>query len=114
LQVTIKVSDVNDNSPKFQSPIYETHVSEAARSGSNVIQVSADDKDLELKGKVIYNITAGDPNGKQTLKYLHVTLIHINRVHMFASRAWIRIKCCLKNTLQSLLGYNLLKNRINF
>ncbi|EDO30364.1 predicted protein [Nematostella vectensis] len=64
VRVSITVRDTNDNSPQFQSQNYETRLSEAARPGSNVIQVSATDQDLEYKGKVIYNITDGDENRK--------------------------------------------------
>ncbi|XP_048590535.1 protocadherin Fat 4 isoform X2 [Nematostella vectensis] len=62
VRVSITVRDINDNSPQFQSQNFETRLSEAARPGSNVIQVSATDQDLEYKGKVIYNITDGDEN----------------------------------------------------
>ena len=67
-QVTIIVNDINDNAPQFIDPPQSTSISEAARPGSNVIQVSAFDKDLGFAGKVVYNITAGDPSGK-TLEF---------------------------------------------
>ena len=62
--MTIIVNDINDNTPQFVDPPQSTQISEAARPGSNVIQVSASDKDLGFAGKVGYNITDGDPDGK--------------------------------------------------
>ena len=64
LKVTIIVNDINDNTPQFVDLSQSTQISEAARPGSNVIQMSASDKDLGFAGKVEYNITDGDPAGK--------------------------------------------------
>ena len=58
------VNDINDNAPQFVDPPQSTRISEAARPGSNVIQVSALDKDLGFAGKVVYNITDGNSGGK--------------------------------------------------
>lgn len=44
--------DVNDNVPFFTSSIYEASVTEGAESGTLVFQVSANDLDLGLNGKV--------------------------------------------------------------
>ena len=63
-QFTIIVNDINDNTPQFVSTPQSTQISEAARPGSNVIQVSALDRDLGFAGKVVYNITDGDPDGE--------------------------------------------------
>lgn len=62
-KVTVIVNDVNDNTPQFISPPQSTHVSEAARPDSNVIQVRAEDVDLGFAGKVVYNITSGNADG---------------------------------------------------
>ena len=62
-KVTVIVNDVNDNTPQFINPPQSTHVSEAARPESNVIQVSAKDEDLGFAGKVVYNITGGNTDG---------------------------------------------------
>lgn len=63
VRVTIIVNDINDNTPQFVDPPQSTSISEAARPGSNVIQVPAVDKDLGFAGKVFYNITEGNSNG---------------------------------------------------
>lgn len=44
--------DVNDNVPFFTSSIYEASITEGAESGTLVFQVSANDLDLGLNGKV--------------------------------------------------------------
>lgn len=44
--------DVNDNVPFFTSSIYEASVTEGAEMGMLVFQVSANDLDLGLNGKV--------------------------------------------------------------
>lgn len=64
-QVTVIVNDINDNNPQFVNTPQSTQISEAARPGSNVIQVSALDIDLGFAGKVVYNITDGDPDGER-------------------------------------------------
>ncbi|XP_068705618.1 cadherin-23-like isoform X2 [Montipora foliosa] len=63
VRITVTVDDINDNTPQFIDPPQSTQISEAARPGSNVIQISASDKDLGFAGKVAYNITGGDPEG---------------------------------------------------
>ncbi|KAJ7358979.1 hypothetical protein OS493_019884 [Desmophyllum pertusum] len=63
VRVTVIVNDINDNTPQFVTPPQSTHISEAARPGSNVIQVPAVDKDLGFAGKVVYNITSGNADG---------------------------------------------------
>lgn len=49
--------DVNDNVPFFTSSIYEASVTEGADSGTLVFQVSANDLDLGLNGKVNTHLT---------------------------------------------------------
>lgn len=46
------LTDVNDNVPFFTSSIYEASVTEGAEIGTLVLQVSANDLDLGLNGKV--------------------------------------------------------------
>ena len=64
--MTVIVNDINDNTPQFVDPSQSTSINEAARPGSNVIQVPAVDKDLGFAGKVVYNITDGNTDGKMT------------------------------------------------
>uniref|UniRef100_A0A3Q2CVV9 Si:ch211-186j3.6 n=1 Tax=Cyprinodon variegatus TaxID=28743 RepID=A0A3Q2CVV9_CYPVA len=54
--VYVNVTDVNDNVPFFTSSIYEASVTEGAESGTLVFQVSANDMDLGLNGKISYSL----------------------------------------------------------
>ncbi|XP_058849785.1 neural-cadherin-like [Acipenser ruthenus] len=54
--VYINITDVNDNVPFFTSSIYEATVTEGAELGTFVLQVSADDLDLGLNGKISYSL----------------------------------------------------------
>lgn len=55
LSSCLLLTDVNDNVPFFTSSIYEASVTEGAESGTLVFQVSANDLDLGLNGKVKEN-----------------------------------------------------------
>ncbi|XP_036390924.1 neural-cadherin-like [Megalops cyprinoides] len=54
--VYVNVTDVNDNVPFFTSSIYEASVTEGAEIGTFVFQVSANDLDLGLNGKITYSL----------------------------------------------------------
>ncbi|XP_019740005.1 neural-cadherin [Hippocampus comes] len=60
--VFVNVTDVNDNVPFFTSSIYEASVTEGTQSGTLVFQVSANDLDLGLNGKIAYSLLE-DRNG---------------------------------------------------
>ncbi|KAG5849366.1 hypothetical protein ANANG_G00109570 [Anguilla anguilla] len=54
--VYVNVTDVNDNVPFFTSSVYEASVTEGAEAGTFVLQVSANDLDLGLNGKITYSL----------------------------------------------------------
>ena len=54
--VTITVSDVNDNSPVCSMALYAGSVAENAVSGSSVLEVSCPDLDSEANGQVTKEI----------------------------------------------------------
>lgn len=58
--VEIEIADVNDNSPRFYLPLYAASVREDNPVGSNVLQVSASDKDIGLNGQVRYTFSGGE------------------------------------------------------
>eukprot|EP00794_Sanderia_malayensis_P006804 gene6804-7572_t len=53
--VTIKLTDVNDNSPVFTSNIYEASVAENEPVRTFVVKVSATDKDLVASDTILYS-----------------------------------------------------------
>ena len=60
--ITIFVTDVNDNSPIFTTDTYTVQVDEHSDTGTLVITVEADDADSGLFGQVRYSITNHDAN----------------------------------------------------
>ncbi|XP_057402717.1 protocadherin Fat 4 isoform X2 [Balaenoptera acutorostrata] len=94
--VTIFVTDVNDNAPRFSRPSYYLDFPELTEIGSRVTQVSATDPDEGSNGQVFYfiksqseyfriNATTGEIFNKQVLIYQNVSgfsNVNINR-HSF-------------------------------
>uniref|UniRef100_A0A4W4G6F7 FAT atypical cadherin 4 n=1 Tax=Electrophorus electricus TaxID=8005 RepID=A0A4W4G6F7_ELEEL len=92
--VTIFVTDVNDNAPRFSKPSYYLSYPEMTEVGSLVTQVSATDLDKGVNGKIFYfirsqseyfriNASTGEIFIKQQLKYQNSTSnVNINR-HSF-------------------------------
>lgn len=57
VELTIKVTDVNDNPPRFELPDYQAHnVPEDVDIGTSILQVSAADMDQEKNSKIEYSI----------------------------------------------------------
>uniref|UniRef100_A0A3B4YBE4 Cadherin domain-containing protein n=1 Tax=Seriola lalandi dorsalis TaxID=1841481 RepID=A0A3B4YBE4_SERLL len=94
--VTIFITDINDNAPRFSRPSYYLDYPELTEVGSMVTQVSATDPDEGFNGKIFYfirsqseyfriNASTGEIFVKQQLKYQNSTgasSININR-HSF-------------------------------
>lgn len=58
LQISVK--DVNDNTPQFESQIYNASVRESLPIGSSIVTVRASDSDAEDNGRVTYSLTGPD------------------------------------------------------
>uniref|UniRef100_A0A3B4CZQ3 Protocadherin Fat 4 n=1 Tax=Pygocentrus nattereri TaxID=42514 RepID=A0A3B4CZQ3_PYGNA len=82
--VTIFVTDINDNAPRFSKPSYYLDYPELTEIGSLVTQVSAADLDEGFNGKIFYfirsqseyfriNSSTGEILIKQQLKYQNST-----------------------------------------
>ncbi|XP_054647395.1 protocadherin Fat 4 isoform X2 [Dunckerocampus dactyliophorus] len=94
--VTIFITDINDNSPRFSRPSYYLDYPELTEVGSLVTQVSATDPDEDFNGKIFYfirsqseyfriNTSSGEIFVKQQLRYQNSTgasSLNINR-HSF-------------------------------
>ncbi|KAM9301606.1 cadherin-11 [Gastrophryne carolinensis] len=59
-KVTITLTDVNDNPPKFPQSAYPMSISEASVPGDEVGRLKAKDPDLEENGAIKYRILDGD------------------------------------------------------
>ncbi|XP_061091766.1 protocadherin Fat 2 isoform X2 [Conger conger] len=56
VSVSIQVQDVNDNQPVFEANPYQAFLAENMPPGTTVIQVTANDPDLETNGEVTYRV----------------------------------------------------------
>ncbi|XP_077584829.1 protocadherin 8-2 [Stigmatopora nigra] len=55
-QYTVRISDENDNAPRFTKPVYEVSVAENNPPGAYLATVEATDVDLGHNGKVTYRL----------------------------------------------------------
>ena len=62
-QITILVTDYNDQTPLFTKPLYIGKAAENDKIGSEVITVLARDKDVGFRGRVSYRIIGGNDGG---------------------------------------------------
>nr|DAA06618.1 TPA_inf: protocadherin gamma b16 isoform [Anolis carolinensis] len=53
--ISLKISDINDNSPVFEKSSYTVFVPENNPSGSSIFRVQASDPDLERNGQITYS-----------------------------------------------------------
>ncbi|XP_076325233.1 neural cadherin isoform X1 [Tachypleus tridentatus] len=61
VELTIKVTDVNDNAPRFELPDYQAHnVDEDISIGTSILQVSASDLDTGKNSQIEYSIERDD------------------------------------------------------
>ncbi|XP_035389998.1 protocadherin Fat 3a isoform X2 [Electrophorus electricus] len=56
VDVEVKVLDINDNKPAFETDTYEASVSEGLPAGTRVLQVHAVDPDWAANGQVTYSL----------------------------------------------------------
>ena len=59
-RLTISVTDLNDNAPKFTKPSYMFNVSESAKIGMKIATVTAMDVDFGTNALVVYSIVSGN------------------------------------------------------
>ncbi|XP_041077639.1 cadherin-11-like isoform X2 [Polyodon spathula] len=59
-KVTITLTDVNDNPPKFPQSVYAMSVSEASVPGEEVGRIKAKDPDMGENGLISYRVLEGD------------------------------------------------------
>lgn len=62
VNVTVEITDRNDNEPRFDQSSYRFDVGEDANIGASVGRVFARDSDKGLNGQILYSITAGNIN----------------------------------------------------
>ncbi|XP_067899138.1 protocadherin Fat 1 [Heterodontus francisci] len=67
VRAIINVEDSNDHPPRFTSPTYKGSVKETAPLGSEVLQISALDKDTGINAEIIYTIQSGNSGNMFTI-----------------------------------------------
>ena len=60
----MRLIDINDNPPEFEHSVYSTTVREDTSVGSSVMQVFATSKDTGINAEIMYDIIAGNEQGK--------------------------------------------------
>uniref|UniRef100_A0AAY4DHK2 Cadherin domain-containing protein n=1 Tax=Denticeps clupeoides TaxID=299321 RepID=A0AAY4DHK2_9TELE len=70
--VTLDVSDVNDNSPRFAEPVVNVYVKENSPAGTFITSPSASDADMNENGRITYSLV--DSKGEGGRAYSAVTI----------------------------------------
>ncbi|XP_002037260.2 cadherin-99C [Drosophila sechellia] len=70
IPIIVRVSDINDNAPRFMNTPYEVTVPESTPVGTTIFRnIQALDKDAGVNGLVEYFIAEGSPNSTNVEKY---------------------------------------------
>ncbi|KAL5251831.1 hypothetical protein ACHWQZ_G014847 [Mnemiopsis leidyi] len=56
--ITVRVVDVNDCAPVFEEAMYRCNVSEIAEKGTDIVKVTATDRDLGVNAEITYSIVS--------------------------------------------------------
>ncbi|KAM3865488.1 protocadherin-7 [Diretmus argenteus] len=64
----VSITDVNDNSPRFERAVYEAEMVENAPPGTPVLQVRASDRDIGVNGQVEYVFGAATESVRRLLR----------------------------------------------
>ena len=75
LQVSVYVSDINDNAPVFPANGYSVFISEGALANQAVIGATAYDADTGNNSKLTYEIISGN-NGGMLIYIISYELMH--------------------------------------
>uniref|UniRef100_A0A3B4UYL6 Protocadherin 2 alpha b 9 n=1 Tax=Seriola dumerili TaxID=41447 RepID=A0A3B4UYL6_SERDU len=59
--ITVHVSDVNDNAPRFMEPVINVYVKENSPMGSVIFSMNAFDPDLDSNAKLTYTLVDSSP-----------------------------------------------------
>ncbi|XP_006120757.2 protocadherin beta-1-like [Pelodiscus sinensis] len=70
--ITVKISDINDNSPVFSQTSYTLHVRENSGPALLLGQVRAFDSDSEQNAKVTYSLLPAEAGGLPLLSYISI------------------------------------------
>ncbi|XP_070696074.1 cadherin-like protein 26 [Pempheris klunzingeri] len=70
LGIEIKITDSNDNTPKFESEMYNINIKESTLQGTEVITIKASDHDSKMNGQFDLKIVSVTPESHDLKFYL--------------------------------------------
>ncbi|XP_025023610.1 protocadherin-10 [Python bivittatus] len=70
--IQVRVSDVNDNAPRFSQPVYQVYVSENNVPGAYIYAVSAADRDQGANAQLAYSILDSQIQGMSVFTYVSI------------------------------------------
>ncbi|EMP32162.1 Protocadherin-10 [Chelonia mydas] len=70
--IQVRVSDVNDNAPRFSQPLYQVYVSENNVPGAYIYAVSATDRDQGANAQLAYSILESQIQGMSVFTYVSI------------------------------------------
>ncbi|NXA82887.1 PCD10 protein, partial [Thryothorus ludovicianus] len=70
--IQVRVSDVNDNAPRFSQPVYQVYVSENNVPGAYIYAVSATDRDQGANARLAYSILESQIQGMSVFTYVSI------------------------------------------
>ncbi|XP_077156411.1 protocadherin-10 isoform X10 [Paroedura picta] len=70
--IQVRVSDVNDNAPRFSQPVYQVYVSENNVPGAYIYAVSASDRDQGANAQLAYSILESQIQGMSVFTYVSI------------------------------------------
>uniref|UniRef100_K7G6X3 Protocadherin 10 n=1 Tax=Pelodiscus sinensis TaxID=13735 RepID=K7G6X3_PELSI len=70
--IQVRVSDVNDNAPRFSQPLYQVYVSENNVPGAYIYAVSATDRDQGANAQLAYSILESQIQGMSVFPYVSI------------------------------------------
>ncbi|XP_037403037.1 protocadherin gamma-A6-like isoform X9 [Pygocentrus nattereri] len=96
--LNLKVSDVNDNPPKFQKGIYTTHVIENNSPGLSVFTLSAQDADSNQNARISYLLEETNVAGSPVSSYVSVNADSgvVYTVRSFDYEQMKKVQVCVK------------------
>lgn len=90
VDLTIKITDVNDNAPRFELPDYQAlNIDEDIPIGSSILQVSATDADKDKNAEIVYTVDRDDflIDAKGIIRSNKRLDADINNTYVFTVRA---------------------------
>ncbi|XP_053501638.1 protocadherin alpha-2 isoform X6 [Ictalurus furcatus] len=74
--ITINIADVNDNAPRFPTPLVNAYIRENGQVGDRVVRVSAEDSDLGKNAEVSYSLLENSSDGVRVSLMINVNSVN--------------------------------------